>query len=152
MRRLLAISLFACGPSRHAETIAIPAPSAEPAAHSIVVVSPPATVETAPTADTSPVAVLPPSDEPPFDRGAAAQGLGRASSMLLTCRQLGGPTGSGHVRVSFAPSGHVTRADVDAPFAGTPVGKCIEKAFEGVQVPLFSGAPVIVGKSFTIPP
>jgi hypothetical protein len=55
------------------------------------------------------------------------------------------------VKVTFAPSGNVTSAQVEGPpFAGTPVGGCIASAFRGAKVPPFSGAPVTVSKSFSI--
>jgi hypothetical protein len=156
MKHLLLLMLTACGSPARTETLVV-APTVSPpppATHSIVVVAPPEASTTVLPADTTPT-VVPPApvqDDAPFDRGAAAQGLARAGMTLVTCRQPGGPTGAGHVRVAFAPSGQVTRADVDPPFAGTPVGKCIEKTFEAIRVPAFVGASVTVGKTFTLPP
>jgi serine/threonine-protein kinase len=84
---------------------------------------------------------------PPFDRKAVAEALREVS--FVACRSPSGPTGDGHVTLTFAPDGHVDRAIVDGgPFPGTPVGGCIGEAFRGVTVPPFGGAPVRVGKSF----
>lgn len=85
----------------------------------------------------------------PFDRGAAAASLGAIN--VQSCKKPDGPTGTGHVKVTFAPNGSVSSAVVDGgPFPGTPVGGCIAGKFRSAHVPAFSGAPVGVGKSFTI--
>ena len=85
----------------------------------------------------------------PFDRGTAAQALGGVN--VQTCKRPGGPTGAGHVKITFDPAGRVSAAVVDAgPFPGTPVGACIMQLFGRVRIPSFTGAPVSVGKSFTI--
>ena len=84
-----------------------------------------------------------------FDRGAAAASLG--SINVASCKKPDGPTGSGHVNVTFEPSGSVSSAVVDGgPFPGTPVGGCIGGKFRGARVPAFGGSPVRVGKSFTL--
>jgi hypothetical protein len=85
----------------------------------------------------------------PFDRGAAQGALGGVN--VQSCKKPDGPTGSGHVKITFAPNGSVSSAVVDGgPFPGTPVGGCIAGKFRGAHVPAFSGGPVSVGKSFTI--
>src|SRR5512132_4156586 len=86
-----------------------------------------------------------------FDRAAAMSALGGAAGAAKGCKKPDGPTGSGKVRVTFAPSGNVTSATVEGPpFAGTPVGGCIASAFRGAHVPAFEGSPVAVSKSFSI--
>jgi predicted Zn finger-like uncharacterized protein len=85
----------------------------------------------------------------PFDRGAAAAALGGVN--VQACKKPGGPTGGGHVKVTFAPNGSVSSAVVDGgPYPGTPVGGCIAGKYRGARVPAFSGGPVSVGKSFTV--
>jgi hypothetical protein len=85
----------------------------------------------------------------PFDRGAAQGALGGVN--VQSCKKPDGPTGSGHVKITFAPNGSVSSAVVDGgPFPGTPVGGCIAGKFRGAHVPAFGGGPVSVGKSFTI--
>jgi hypothetical protein len=85
-----------------------------------------------------------------FDRLAAAKAL--ASVDPLVCRTADGPTGRGHVKVTFDVDGSVASAVVDAgPYPGTAVGSCLAAAYATVAVPPFGGAPVRVGKSFTIP-
>jgi predicted Zn finger-like uncharacterized protein len=85
----------------------------------------------------------------PFDRGAAAASLGGIN--VGACKKGDGPTGSGHVRVTFAPNGSVSSAVIDSgPFPGTSVGGCIAGKFRGAHVPAFAGGPVTVGKSFTL--
>ena len=83
-----------------------------------------------------------------FDRGAAAGSLGRIG--LGQC-SASGQVGTGHVMVTFAPSGRVSQVLVDdATFSGTPAGRCVVAAFFGASVPPFQGGAVKVGKSFTI--
>jgi predicted Zn finger-like uncharacterized protein len=85
----------------------------------------------------------------PFDRGAAAAALGAVN--VQSCKKADGPTGSGHVTVTFSPDGSVASAVIDSgPFPGTPVGGCIAGKYRGAHVPAFGGAPVRVGKSFTV--
>ena len=84
-----------------------------------------------------------------FDRGAAQAAL--SSVNVSSCKKPDGPTGSGHVVVTFGADGNVVSAVVDAPpFSGTPVGGCVAGRFRGAHVPAFSGSPVKVGKSFSI--
>lgn len=70
---------------------------------------------------------------------------------LQSCKRPGGPTGSGHVVVTFAKTGEVRSVVVDGgPFAGTPVGDCIAERFKKVRVAPFAGEAVRIGKSFSI--
>lgn len=97
----------------------------------------------------APAAAPAPASGAPFDRGAAAASLG--SINVASCKKPDGPTGSGHVNVTFEPSGSVSSAVVDSgPYPGTPVGGCIAGKFRGARVPPFGGSPVKVGKSFTL--
>jgi predicted Zn finger-like uncharacterized protein len=85
----------------------------------------------------------------PFDRGAASGALSGIN--VQSCKKPDGPTGSGHVKITFAPSGSVSSAVVDSgPYPGTSVGGCVAGKFRGARIPAFSGGPVSVGKSFTI--
>lgn len=86
-----------------------------------------------------------------FDRRAAATAL--ASVDLRTCYAPEGAVGSGHVLVTFAPSGDATSATVDTgPLAKTPTGKCVAAMFAKAKVPAFAEGPVVVGKSFALSP
>lgn len=85
----------------------------------------------------------------PFDRGAASASLSGIN--VSSCKVAGGPTGQGHVTVTFLPDGSVQSAVVDqGPFPGTSVAGCVGGRFKGAHVPPFGGAPVRVGKSFSI--
>jgi predicted Zn finger-like uncharacterized protein len=85
----------------------------------------------------------------PFDRGAAAGALGAVN--LSSCKKADGPSGSGHVKVTFEPNGTVSKVDVDQPpFSGTPVGGCVAGKYRGVKIPAFSGGSMTVGKSFSL--
>ena len=89
------------------------------------------------------------NNEPrPFDRGAAAGALARVS--VAQCAA-SGQVGTGHVTVTFSPSGRVSSVIVDDPsFSGTPAGRCVTAAFFGASVAPFEGAQVRVGKTFNI--
>lgn len=87
----------------------------------------------------------------PFDRGAAAAALGAIAGSVGSCKKADGPTGAGHVTVTFAPNGSVKSAVADsAPYQGTPVGGCVAGKFRGAHIPPFSGGDQAVGKSFSI--
>ncbi len=86
-----------------------------------------------------------------FNRSAATSALGAAAGAARGCAKPDGPTGSGRVKVTFAPSGRVTTATIEGPpFAGTAVGGCIAGAFRGAHIPAFDGSPVSVTKSFSV--
>lgn len=85
----------------------------------------------------------------PFDRSSAASAL--ASVNVQSCARPDGPTGSGHVTVTFAPGGFVQSSLVDGgPFTVTAVGACIAARFRSARVSPFDGAPVTIGKSFVL--
>ncbi len=87
----------------------------------------------------------------PFSKASAISALSGAAGQAGSCKKPGGPTGSGKVQVTFAPSGRVTTATImGGPFAGTPVGGCVSGAFRRAKVPAFAGNPVTVSKSFQI--
>jgi protein involved in temperature-dependent protein secretion len=98
-------------------------------------------------------ASAPPPAQPggEFDRGAATKVLGQASNAAKQCKQPGGPTGSGRVKVVFQQSGSVSTAEVGPPFTGTPTGDCIARAFLNIRIPPFTdSAPVSVSKTVSI--
>ncbi len=85
----------------------------------------------------------------PFDRGQALRAF--RAVRLDSCVKAGGPKGSGHVTVAFAPDGTVASAEVDQPpFAGTSAGTCIADRYRKMRVPPFTGKPMIVGMPFTL--
>lgn len=91
------------------------------------------------------------SNAPPFNTDAAKAALSTAASNAAACKSSDGPTGSGKVQVTFAPSGRVTTATVvSGPFGGTSVGGCVARAFRQARVPAFSGDSQTVSKSFSI--
>jgi predicted Zn finger-like uncharacterized protein len=88
-----------------------------------------------------------------FSKDAAIQALNVAASQASSCKKPDGPTGTGKVQVTFAPSGRATTAViVGGSFGGTPVGGCVSNVFKRARVPAFSGDPVTVSKSFSIIP
>ncbi len=84
-----------------------------------------------------------------FSKEAAASAL--ASVDVAKCKPKKGPTGEGHVIVTFAPAGNAQGAVLDqGPFVGTKAEKCIVKEYRRAKVPAFKGAAVSVGKKFKI--
>ncbi len=84
-----------------------------------------------------------------FDRDATAEAMKAVD--VTKCKRKKGPTGDGHVAVTFAATGAATDAVVDRPpYAGTKVGGCVAKAFKKAKIPAFKGDPVVVGKNFHI--
>ncbi len=86
----------------------------------------------------------------PFDRSAASSALSTAAAGAQACKLSGGPAGPGKVRLTFVNNGTAQGASVDEPFKGTPTGNCIEGVFRATRVPVFSGPPVTVSKTFTL--
>jgi hypothetical protein len=57
-------------------------------------------------------------------------------------------TGTVKVKIQVANTGNVTAANVENdPFAGTPVGSCVERVVKGIKFPAFSNPSI----SFTFP-
>jgi hypothetical protein len=88
---------------------------------------------------------------PPIDMAALKSSLNGAAAQASSCRQAGDPSGSAQAKVTFAPSGRVTSAQVTgAPFAGTATGGCIAARLRAARIPAFSGDHVTVGKTIWI--
>jgi predicted Zn finger-like uncharacterized protein len=85
-----------------------------------------------------------------FDTASAKTALTAAANNASSCKEAGGPTGSGKVSITFAPSGRPTSVAVTGDLAGTTVGSCVAKLFRAARVPPFSGDPVSVSKAFSV--
>lgn len=81
-----------------------------------------------------------------FDQDEASASLSAAAGSAIACRG-DAPSGFAKVSVTFAPSGRVTTAVVDGPFAGTLTGGCIAKVFRNARVHPFDGSLVTVRKT-----
>jgi eukaryotic-like serine/threonine-protein kinase len=92
----------------------------------------------------------PPEQRTPLNRSSALTALSKAANSAASCQREGGPTGTGTASITFSPDGPVSSVSVSAPFAGTPVGTCIQTVFRGARVPPFSGSAVTLSKSFRI--
>jgi serine/threonine-protein kinase len=90
--------------------------------------------------------------ELPFHDLFARRVLAEAAAKAKSCATSTSPTGSGVVKVTFAPNGRVGFAVVvGQPFAATDVGSCVASIFHRAVIPPFSGGPVTQSQSFTIP-
>lgn len=89
------------------------------------------------------------SSEATFDRQAAIAAI--TSVNLDKCKTPAAARGEGHVLITFVPAGTATSAVVDkGPWVGTPVAKCLSKAFAKAKIPAFKGDAVTVGKVFRL--
>ena len=93
----------------------------------------------------------PPDQRTPLNRASALTSLSKAANSAMSCKRDGGPSGSGTASVTFSTEGPVSAVSLSAPFAGTPVGNCIQTVFRSAHVPAFSGSSVTLSKSFRIP-
>jgi eukaryotic-like serine/threonine-protein kinase len=135
------------------EAVPVPTPSATEAASA------------APTASAVAVTIAPPMG-PPRPEGTSGGALSPTRTMALgaahaslwnrvrpsiaACRSDGGPHGMGRVAVVLEPSGRVASVAMDARFAGTSVGKCVDAAFRQVEVPPFDGQAFTFVWSFVV--
>jgi len=127
-----------------------PAPAATPASLESAMLGAASKGSAAPAAAPKPAPAAAASGAA-FDRGAAAAELRRITESVGSCRRPAGPNGDGHVTVTFRNDGAVDHVEVDRPpYQGTPVGACVASKFKLARVPAFGGAPITVGKSFTI--
>ena len=86
-----------------------------------------------------------------FDRDLAAKLVTAAADRAKTCgAPSGGPRGEGHLRMTFANEGTVQSVEIDAPFADTEAGRCVEREMTRVVLPRFDGEPVAVKKTFVV--
>lgn len=92
---------------------------------------------------------LPPGQ--PFATTQASQALDRAAALVQSCSRPEGPRGAGRVEVRFHRTGAVKSVELSPPFAGTDVGRCVQKAFHELTVPPYGGTEVIVVKPFSVP-
>jgi predicted Zn finger-like uncharacterized protein len=154
---IVVVALFAGG-DKDKGTADVPSASAStPVATASAAPTASAVASAAPTA--SAVASAAPSasaDEgdpnaPPLDMDSVKTTLKAAAGAVQGCSKPGGPTGKGKIVVVFKHSGAVDSAKIsDAPYAGTPVGTCVEGKFFSSHIPKFSGSSPELGKSFTI--
>jgi hypothetical protein len=98
----------------------------------------------------------PPPPPPPASRdfnGAAAKAaLAKAAASVSYCpRGKNDPRGSATASVTFANSGRVSTARVGAPFAGKPIGACIQSRLRQASVPPFDGNPKTLSTRVTVP-
>ena len=128
--------------------IATPPPAAPAAAA--------AAIPAAASKPAEPAAAAKPAEAPAtpegaaFDKNAAVAALSAAAASAAGCKTADGPTGSGKVSVTFAPSGRATATSVAGELAGTEVGGCVARLFRSAKVPPFAGDPVTVSKSFSV--
>lgn len=86
-----------------------------------------------------------------FDRELAAKLVAAAADRAKTCgAPSGGPRGEGHLRMTFANDGTVQDVALDAPFADTETGRCVDREMRRVVLPRFDGEPVAVKKTFVV--
>ncbi|MDB4995169.1 MAG: serine/threonine protein kinase, partial [Myxococcaceae bacterium] len=86
-----------------------------------------------------------------FSPEAAQKSLRAMEGILASCKRADGPTGAGHVRVTFGNDGSVmSSVIIGAPFESTPVGDCAASRFKMSRVPKFEGPPGVTDYTFHI--
>jgi hypothetical protein len=118
------------------------------AASSSAVTSTSAAASAAPTAAVSAA----PAALAEFDKAAAAAAVAGAAGAAAGCAD-GVHSGRAPMAITFAPSGRVTVAVIAgySPLAGTSVGSCVANAMRSARVPPFSGGPMTVRKTVSVP-
>jgi hypothetical protein len=92
-----------------------------------------------------------PSAHPAKDIDAAEAKQALVDARIDDCEARGLRKGYGHVRVTFAPSGYVSRAVVDLPRdLSTEALACIGEHLGAVTVVPFAGSPVVVGATWLV--
>jgi predicted Zn finger-like uncharacterized protein len=86
-----------------------------------------------------------------FSKKAGWAALGVAATKLGRCAEPEAQPLSGEVMVTFIPSGRVSYVDVRGELKDTPAGACVAQIFRHVTVPPFSGEPVHLARSLTVP-
>jgi hypothetical protein len=85
----------------------------------------------------------------PFDQTKATAALAAVDVKLCAPA---GYHGSGHIKVTFDPSGVVTKTEIDSPATiAKPASACITKSFAAARIPVFDCSAVTVGKNFAVP-
>ncbi len=76
-----------------------------------------------------------------FDKDQTMVSIHRGGRQAAECAKIhtDGPFGEFAVQVVLDPSGKVKDAIVPPPLAGTPIGKCVETAFEHEIIPPWKG-------------
>ncbi|MEO8796607.1 MAG: hypothetical protein ABI551_01870, partial [Polyangiaceae bacterium] len=98
-----------------------PTPTPTPVNHPTPVPTPTPTTHPTPT----------PTSGGGFDQAAATKSLHGMESILSSCMQPNGPTGTGSVRVTFANDGSaMSSVMVGPPYQGTKVGDCAASRFK----------------------
>ena len=71
---------------------------------------------------------------------------------LSACAGEGRSGASGHAKVTYLPSGAVSKVVIDAPRGLTPaMVACVGAGLGKSQVPPFVGSPIVVGTGFRVP-
>ena len=74
----------------------------------------------------------------------------KGSPAIQQCRS-GDASGTVTVKMTVAPSGSVSSAEVVTPeFKGTPVGNCVESKVRTFKFPAFSGSPMTFNMPFKL--
>lgn len=130
---------------------ATPTPTSHPTAANTGANNPHPTPTPTPT-HAVPTPLPTPANDGQFDPAAAQKSLHGMETILVSCKQPGGPTGAGQVKVTFANDGSaMSSVIVGAPYQGTPVGDCAASRMKLARVPKFDGPPGVASYTFHIP-
>ena len=87
-----------------------------------------------------------------FDKVQTQVSINRGARQATECAKIHteGPFGTFTMKVIIDPSGKVKDAQPPAPFAGTPIGKCVESAFEHELIPPWDGKDETLESTVTL--
>jgi hypothetical protein len=87
-----------------------------------------------------------------IDRDSIRAGMQKLAPRVRKCAETHGATGVIKMKITISPRGVVSAATALDPFAGTPMGTCVEEALAGqAAFTRFSGSPLIVTYPFKLP-
>jgi hypothetical protein len=102
--------------------------------------------------DSEPETPAAPAPTRQFDAASARAAVAKAAASVSYCPRKGNdPRGSANATVTFGPSGKVTGATVGAPFAGKPIGACIEGRLRQATISAYDGGSKSVPTRVRVP-
>lgn len=87
-------------------------------------------------------------DKSSLSAGDFKAGMGAVQARAQACYN--GTQGTASVKLTVAPSGKVSRAQVTGTFAGTPVAACVEAAVRAASFPPWDGGPQSFNYSYLL--
>lgn len=87
-----------------------------------------------------------------FDRQQTQVSINRGARQAAECAKIHttGPFGDVTIKLTIDNVGKIADAVIPAPFDGTPMGKCVEQAFEHEYIPPWDGPDEVMEATVTL--